>query len=273
MHRTVCSVATLTLLIGLTATTTVTDTFAQSFGQITRTPIANKLSLLSVGEAVNGAFVGNMVLLEDSGEALLIDTGVPQIANDLLVGLRDSGFTLSWVVNTHHHLDHIGGNDAVMTLGAGVLDPQESRTVTVGESKVVVQKLPAGHSESDYLVHFPQQDVLVVGDVFVPDQYPFVDLSRGGTVGNLLEAIDVALALAGPDTKIVPGHGEITGRAKLQELRTIIAESLESVGNLKKQKLTEEEVMRMQPTRKYDAVWGRGFVGPVAWVRQVYRSL
>jgi glyoxylase-like metal-dependent hydrolase (beta-lactamase superfamily II) len=117
---------------------------------------------------------------------------------------------------------------------------------------------PPAHTDGDTFVHFPQSDVLHLGDVFRTTSYPIVDLYNGGTLAGTLEALEMAIAMAGPDTRIIPGHGlNVVGRSALVEFRDLIVDIRNRVRTMVVAGKTLEEVLAGRPTAPYDARWGQ----------------
>lgn len=129
------------------------------------------------------------------------------------------------------------------------------------------------HTDGDSVVHFRDLDVIHTGDLFFNGFFPFIDTQSGGDMEGVIAAVDRMLALCGPDTVVIPGHGPLTDCAGLAEygdmLRTIHAR----VAALVADGATEDEVVAADPTAEYDAEWGNGFLGVERFVRSIYRDL
>ena len=117
---------------------------------------------------------------------------------------------------------------------------------------------PAAHTDGDTFVHFPDSDVLHLGDVFRTTSYPVVDVYNGGSVAGTIEALETAIAIAGPDTRVIPGHGlRVVGREAMMEFRDMIVDIRDQVRAQIASGRTLEEVMAAAPTAAYDAQWGQ----------------
>jgi glyoxylase-like metal-dependent hydrolase (beta-lactamase superfamily II) len=119
-----------------------------------------------------------------------------------------------------------------------------------------VIKVPAAHTDGDSYIHFKNANVIHLGDVFRTTGYPLVDFGNGGTVKGTLEALQIAIDLAGPDTKLIPGHGVVSNRDALIEFRDMIVEVQRRVSDLIRQGMTLEQVVAAKPTADLDARWG-----------------
>lgn len=233
-----------------------------------------------------GAFVGpEGVLLVDDQWAPLTDRLVAAVA-----GISDQ--PIRFVVNTHVHPDHIGGNENLAARGAlifahenvrrrmlrelriprggGIAYPRPSEaslpvvTYTDGLSfhlngeEVRVFLAPPAHTDGDSFVHFPGSDVLHLGDVFRTNMYPIVDVYNGGSVLGMIRALDVALEIAGPSTVVIPGHGSgLSDRAGLVEVREMMLEINRRVLRMIEEGLSLQEVLAARPTADYDAEYGQ----------------
>ena len=236
---------------------------------------------------------GNIGVFAGDDGVLLVDSLFAPLA-DRLVGAvrRVSDRPIRFLINTHVHPDHIGGNEPlagrdvlifahdnvrVRTLdrlrfprGGGRFAPQPPAgarpLVTYNDAvsfhfngeEVRAFLAPAAHTDGDTFVHFPGSDVLHLGDVFRTTSYPIVDVYNGGTVTGTIAALEAALALAGPDTRIIPGHGlRVVGRETLVEFLEMIHDIRDRVRTMIAEGSTLEDVMAAAPTAAYDAQWGQ----------------
>lgn len=206
---------------------------------------------------IAGDEAGGVLVLEGADGLLLVDTQDPKRARDLDAALaRLSRRPVRFVVNTHYHEDHVGGNARYRAKGAAViahasvpaqmakdtviadwgdwhrqaapaaafptLTFHDSLALDVGGERVVAFHVPAAHSDGDVMVWLPARDLLHAGDVVEVDAPPFVDLWAGGTFDGLIAAVDRVLAMSGPATRIVPGHGRIVDRAWVAGYREML---------------------------------------------------
>ena len=251
-------------------------------------PVAGRVHMIQRpdGFANVGVFVG------EEG-VLLVDSQFEPHAEDLVSAIRKlSDGDIKFLINTHVHPDHIGGNeplaaDGVLIFahdnmrvrmferrsrfprGNGGFFPQASAearpfvtyndgvTFHFSGEEVRVFLAPPAHTDGDTFVHFPESDVLHLGDVFRTTSYPIIDVYNGGTLAGTIEALNLAISLAGPKTKIIPGHGvEVVGRQELVQFRDMIVDISKRVRDLIAEGNTLDEVMRAMPTAAYDAQWG-----------------
>lgn len=246
-----------------------------------------------------------VLLAETEHGALLVDSETAKAAPALgqaLAGRKP----LRYVVNTHWHGDHAGGNEALAATGATLIAHENARrrmaeptflkhhnrvipplpaaalpgVTLAGDGRIRLDGLearlihvPAAHTDGDLLVHFPAANVLHMGDCYFNGFYPIIDTGVGGTVDGLIAALDRGLALSDPRTRIVAGHGPIGTRADLKAARDMLAEVRERVAKLKRAGRTREQVLAAAPTADLDPVWGQNWVKPAQFVGSVYDSL
>ncbi len=213
---------------------------------------------------------------------------------------------VKFVLNTHWHFDHTGGNENVGKAGAIIVAHENVRKrlstegfieflgmKTKPEPKIAlpvvtftrdlsfhlngddieVHHVPRAHTDGDGIVQFRKSNVVHMGDAFFNRLYPFIDTSSGGSVAGVIAAVDRILKVAGDDTKIIPGHGPLGNKADLKAYREMLAAVS---GNIRSQigaGRTLEQVIASKPTAKYDEVWGKGFLPPEKFVAMLYGNL
>jgi len=250
---------------------------------------------------------GNMVAQTGPDGQLLIDSSfapaVPRIREALATLSKDP---LDTVINTHWHFDHTDGNEGMHTPGVSILahtntrerlaTPQEMRLLGLKFPAYPARALPTltfdheftayhnrdqvnlahfdpAHTDTDIYVHFTHGDVLHVADIWFNGFYPLIDDSSGGNINGMVAACDRALPLAGPQTKIVPGHGPLGDKAGFQAYRDMLATVRNRVSKLKSGGASLEEAVAKKPTADLDSTWGHGNMTPDVFTAQVYRTL
>ncbi len=197
------------------------------------------------------------------------------------------------MVNTHVHPDHVGGNANFARMGVPVMahdnvrvrmaqaeEPAaaaarpmltygDSTTLHLGGEPIEVFKVPAAHTDGDSFIYFPEADVMHLGDVFRTTGYPVIDVGNGGTAAGTLEALALVIDMAGPDTLLIPGHGEVSTREDVIEFRDMIVEVERRVSELVDDGLTLEQVVAAEPTADLDERWG----SPERFLPGLYESL
>ena len=140
--------------------------------------------------------------------------------------------------------------------GRPVITYGDTVSLHLNDQDINVIKVPPAHTDGDSIVHFPAADVIHTGDVFRTTGYPGVDAGNGGTVGGTLEALQMIIDLAGPNTRILPGHGVPVSRAEVIEFRDMVAEVRNRISNLITQGMTVEQVVAANATADLDERWG-----------------
>jgi glyoxylase-like metal-dependent hydrolase (beta-lactamase superfamily II) len=210
-----------------------------------------------------------------------------------------------FVINTHWHFDHTGGNENFGGRGAVILahDNVRARMSTDQFIASIKQKVPASpkaalpvvtfadgvtlhqngdtlhivhvanaHTDGDSFVHWQKADVLHMGDTFFHRvSFPFVDMSSGGSIDGVIAAANRALQLAGPATKIIPGHGPVATRADLVAYRDMLVDIRGKVAAGIKAKRTLAQIKASAPAARYGMP--DGFIKPDQFVEAVYNSL
>jgi cyclase len=257
--------------------------------QFTAVPVAGNVHMVTRpgGGGNVGVFAGpDGVLLVDSRFAPLADRRVAAVG-------EVSDGNIRFLLNTHVHPDHIGGNEALASQDVlifahhnvrsragerlrfprsrtGGFAPQPAEgarpIITYNDEmsfhsngeEVRASFVPAAHTDGDTFVYFPESDALHLGDVFRTTSYPIIDVYNGGSLAGTIKALEVAIDLAGPDTKVIPGHGlAVVGRDAMVEFLDMTVDIRNTVRTLISEGKTLDEVMASRPTARYDAKWGQ----------------
>ncbi|MBL6904109.1 MAG: MBL fold metallo-hydrolase [Gammaproteobacteria bacterium] len=254
---------------------------------------------------------GNIGVQVGPDGVLLVDSLFAPLADKLVAAVKQvTDEEIRFLVNTHIHIDHVGGNENLAERGVLIFAhdntrlrffEQRSRFPRAGGSFVPQQPegarplitfndtmsfhlngeevraflAPPAHTDGDVFVYFPESDVLHLGDVYRTTSYPIIDIYNGGSLRGTIAAMDKAIEIAGPETKIIPGHGlEAVGRDDLVEFRDMILDIQGQVLSMILEGKKLDEVMAAQPTAAYDAKWtdDPGW-GPQDFVPVVYYEL
>ena len=246
---------------------------------------------------------GNIGLSVGEDGAFLIDDQYAPLTAKIQAAVAEvSDHPVRWVLNTHWHGDHTGGNENLGEAGAMIvahenvyrrMNPAEFADL-VGRSDqapraalpvvtfddgvgfhwngrhIGVTHIGEAHTDGDAIVHFPRADVFHMGDTFFRDRYPFIDVNSGGGVDGVIAAADFVLEQATDDTRIIPGHGDLASTADLRGYRDMLATVRERVAAMAADGSSEDEVVAAAPTSDLDEVWGENSEG---FVRAVYISV
>jgi len=236
---------------------------------------------------------GNIGVFSGPDGVLLIDDRYDRDTENLLTAVRSiSDAEIRFVVNTHVHPDHIGGNNNLAAYGVTILAHDDVRVRMLTElriprrggitfpqpppgalpvitysdaisfhlngEEVRVFIAPPAHTDGDSFVHFRGSDVMHLGDVFRTNMYPIIDVYNGGSFLGMIAAMELAIELAGPDTKVIPGHGSgVSDREGMQEVLALLYDIRERISALVAQGLTLEQTIAAAPLAIHDARWGQ----------------
>ncbi len=248
-----------------------------------------------------GGFAGgNIGLLVGEDGVVLIDDAIPpmleKLNNAISKVTRKRG--VDFLINTHVHLDHIGNNAAMKKLGANIIahenlrknllnKPNEKTTeddlpvITLssnikfylnGEQTHVIHTEKA-HTDGDLFVHFEDANVIHTGDLLFNGMFPFIDIDNGGSIQGYIDAQKYILSLCNDKTKIIAGHGPL---ATLNDIKASI-NMLESTKGIIQKLIdngkSEEEIVTLNPLKKFHENWNWGFITTERMTRQLYRGL
>ncbi len=237
---------------------------------------------------------------------LMVDDEFAPLSAKILAAIKQiSDSPVRFLVNTHVHGDHTGGNENFAKMGATLIARDELRdrlahpvpapngapgvpapaaalpvityegrlTFHINGEDVVLIPIPRAHTDGDTVIFFPTADVIMTGDVYRSIQYPNIDRANGGSLKGMLDGLGVLIELAGPNTKIVPGHGPVVGRAEVIANRDMILAIRDRVAQLVAQGKTQEEVLAAHPTAEYDARVPNSKETTERFVNQLYAEL
>jgi cyclase len=249
---------------------------------------------------------GTISVLVGPEGILLVDSQFAPLTDKLVAAIRKiSAQPIRFLVDTHVHGDHTGGNENFAKLGALIFSRDQLRArlehpnpapdgtpgkpappralpvvtydgpVSIHVDGEHVQLIPIrnAHTDGDTLVSFPAHDILAVGDYYRGVGYPFVDLNNGGSLNGILEGLGATIGRAGPHTKIIPGHGPITDRNGLIATRDLILAVRDKVAALIAQGKTLDEVIAAKPTADFDAQVPQGAQSAERFIKWLYTDL
>ncbi len=234
---------------------------------------------------------GNIGLSIGDDGVVMIDDQFAPLTDRIVEAIGGiSNGNIRFLINTHVHGDHTGGNENLGRMGIDIVAQERVRlrlaetlpevalpVVTYNDpvkihlngEDVHLIPVPPAHTDGDSFIHFQGSDVLHLGDVFRTVAFPVIDRNNGGTLDGTIEALGIAAGLAGPDTRIVPGHGVVSGRADVIEFRDMVIDVKAKVSALVANGASYEDVVSAGPTSEYEAKWG----DPERFLTAVYAEL
>lgn len=268
--------------------------------QITTIPVAEGLYML-MGEG------GNIGVSIGVDGTFIIDDQYAPLTSKIIAALKAlSGDQPRFLVNTHWHGDHAGGNENIGNMGAVIVAHENVRTRLSEEQSIPLFKMVTppsaraalplvtfkdqmtlhlngedvrifhvtnAHTDGDAIVHFTNANVIHTGDIFFNGFYPFIDSHSGGSIAGMIAASQAVLDIADDHTRIIPGHGPLATKAELQAYHEMLVQVESSIGALVRAGKTLEEVIAARPTAALDPEWGDGFLSPELWIRVVFGAM
>jgi glyoxylase-like metal-dependent hydrolase (beta-lactamase superfamily II) len=240
---------------------------------------------------------GNIGLSVGEDGVVMIDDQFAPLTDRIVAAVRQlSQKEIRFLINTHVHPDHTGGNENMGRMGVAILAHDRVRvrlaegirggppapaaalpiltysdtaTVHLNGEQVHVFGVPPAHTDGDSFIHFRGSDVLHLGDVFRTVAFPVIDTANGGTLDGTIAALGIAIGLAGPNTKIIPGHGTLSSRADVIEFRDMVLVVKQRMSKLVADGKSYAEVAAARPAAEYEQKWG----DPERFLRAVYQQL
>lgn len=219
---------------------------------------------------------GQVGVLAGPDGVLMVDTQFANVTEQLVAAIR--GITdapIRFVLNTHEHGDHTGGNANLAALGATLMsrpelraaleaagNPAEALPMVTYDGPVTFRMngevaraipVPVAHTNGDTMVYFENADVLMSGDFYRSEGYPNIAIQNGGSLDGMLTGLGLVIGMSGPDTRILPGHGPIVSRDEVREQRDMMLVLRERVQTRLDRGMTEDEIAAAGLTADYDS--------------------
>jgi glyoxylase-like metal-dependent hydrolase (beta-lactamase superfamily II) len=260
---------------------------------------------------------GNFYTLEGSGGTigvltgpdgvLMVDAQFAPLGDKIVAAIKQiSDGRIRFLINTHVHGDHTGGNENIAKTGATILARENLRTrlakpapqangqpgvpappmalpVLTYDSPILIHMngedvqlvpVPVAHTDGDTMVYFPTANVIMTGDFYRSLGYPNIDRANGGTMNGMLAGFDAILKLGRADTKIIPGHGAAVDKAAVAAHRDMMVAVRDKVAALVRQNKSQDEVVAAKVTADFDSkVTGATAATSDRFVTQLYQEL
>ena len=250
---------------------------------------------------------GNLAVSVGEDGVFLVDDQYAPLTDRILAAIRAlSEQPVRFVINTHWHSDHTGGNEQLGDAGSVVVahDNVRERMSTDQFMESFQREVPASpeaalplvtfnnqvtfhfngeairvyhvanaHTDGDSVVHFTQSNVIHMGDNFFNGVYPFIDRSSGGSVQGMIDAVQLGLGLCDSNTMVIPGHGSLGKCAELEDFGEMLGDVSMRVQSLIDQGKSLQEVIDAHPTSDFDEKRGQGWIKPDKFTEFIYDSL
>lgn len=242
---------------------------------------------------------GTIGVLTGPDGVFQVDGQFAPLSEKIAAAIKDvsGGHTARFLVNTHVHGDHTGGNANFAKMGATILARTELRDrlaqtpntpsaalpletydnqVTLHMDGETIELIPIrrAHTDGDTLVHFVNHDILMTGDYYRSLGYPNIDRNNGGSLDGMLRGLAITASLAGPNTKIIPGHGETVDRNAVIAQRDMMLVIRDRVAKLVQEGKSQEDVVAAKLTSDYDSkVPGGAGMTADRFIGQLYAEL
>jgi cyclase len=237
---------------------------------------------------------GNIGLLKGADGLLMIDDQFAPLSEKIskAVNSIDAG-TIRFLINTHLHGDHSGGNENFKKMGVTIVahdlvrDRMSKETVNartnqknpprdkaawpeitfaermnfhLNDEDIELYHFTNGHTDGDVIIKFVKANVFHTGDSFVRTSYPYIDAGSGGSLDGYITNLERILSLVDDKSKIIPGHGELATKADVKGVYDMLVDIRSQVAAAMKKGKKVEDIPALNITAKYDPIWGTGFV-------------
>ncbi|WP_339670897.1 MBL fold metallo-hydrolase [Dasania marina] len=298
-HRPLLHCALLTMALSLSTASHGHQNHDNTNSQYQQQAITDNLTMLSKKG-------GNILLSQGQDGLLIIDNGYADLAADLQSALGELGHgqSLKYIINTHWHFDHTGGND---TLGKNttiiahdnvrkrlaqksaiplfnyqadahpqhalpsLTYPQAMRVHFNGD-ELQLEHFANSHTDGDTVIFFKLANVVHMGDLMFYPSFPFIDIHNGGNAVNYAKNIEIIYQRIDDKTIVIPGHGTVTNKAGMAKFKTMLNSCIAEVKAMKAKDMNLAD-MQKQGLNKQWQDWGKGFIDEATWISFIFHSL
>lgn len=234
---------------------------------------------------------GNIGVSVGEDGIVMIDDQFAPLTERIVAAIGElSEAEIRFVINTHVHGDHTGGNENLGRMGVLILARDEVRvrlqeqvadaalpvltyseamTIHLNGEEVHAFPVPPAHTDGDSFIHFREADVIHTGDVFRTTAFPVIDTNNGGTLEGTLQALGILIGRAGPETRILPGHGQVSDRMDVMAFRDMILDVVSRVEPMVARGMSYDEIAASEPASDYSDQYG----DPDRFLRALFTEL
>jgi cyclase len=248
---------------------------------------------------------GNIALVTGQEHNYLIDDQFAPLSDKITFAVMSiNPKPIAYVLNTHWHGDHTGGNANFANAGATIIahdrayerlktGQQNGQRVTPpavaaalptirfsdrmtlqykGDASIHAIHVNDAHTDGDSFYYFPTENVIHLGDNFINGRYPFIDTSSGGDIDGMISNLYMAASMIDDQTVVIPGHGDVANLKELTDYANLLDLFRELIVELRNEGFSTQEIIDKEPLAEWDATYGSGFIGPEAFIRSVFQT-
>lgn len=273
---------------------------AEKYPDVKSTMVADGIYMLS-------AKGGNIGVLIGADGTFIVDDQFSDGTQAILKTIKAlGGDTPRFLINTHFHGDHTGGNENIGNMGTVIYSHDNVRKRLSSDNfiKEFVMHMPAysgnalpmvtfshdisfhingdevnafhvanAHTDGDAVIHFKTANVVHMGDTMFNGFFPFIDPSHGGSLKGVIDAVEQVLAMTNAETKYIPGHGPLAARSDVENYLSMLKTAYERLSKLKKQGKSVEAAIAAQPLDDLNETWGKVIFDASKWIGIVYQTI
>ncbi len=270
---------------------------------------ADKISPIPVTEQIFmiAGKGGNVGIFTGKDGTFLIDDNFAPLTEKIIAAIKSiGGEHPKFLINTHYHGDHTGGNEnlgsggtlifshdnvrerlkngafikafnmkmnATASVGLPVVTFAEGISFHLNSDTIHAIHVAHAHTDGDSFIYFEKANVIHTGDILFNGFYPFIDVNHGGSLRGTIQGVDTILSLVDADTKIIPGHGPLADKAQLENYREMLMSAYDRLRKLKAEGKTSEEAAATKPLADMEATWGGGIFTGDRWIELIYSGV